>query len=148
VFLPAIFIQASSGLRGAHAQVGVVVAGAVLAVFAAALFSACLRLAHRVQPRGQPTNIAFAAAIGTACAGVVALAFLPLALLLRLAGYLVPRLRYTLAPPEQFLYAVALHPATGATLVVLALVSSYWAFMALSASSSSNVAAPNQGNAA
>lgn len=128
VFAPAAVLQASDGLQGTQARPGVLLAALALVALALVLFSACLRLAHRVRAAGRGARAGRAVAIGLAAAVSVALAFVPLVLALRLAGSLRPALRYTLAMPEQFVYAVALHPVTGAAALVLAALASVWAW--------------------
>ncbi len=123
VFAPAAVLQAADGLQGTQARPGV-----LLAALALRLFGACLRLARRVRSTARGARLRRAAAIGLASAAAVAMAFVPLVLALRLAGLLLPSLRYTLAMPEQFVYAVALHPATGVATLALAALASRWAW--------------------
>lgn len=131
VFVPAAVLQAASGLQGTQARPGVLLAALVLVAFALALFSASLRLARRVRAPGRGARLLRAGAIGLTAAASVALAFVPLVLALRLAGWLVTSLRYTLAMPEQFIYAIALHPASGLAALALAGLASVWAWRAM-----------------
>lgn len=127
VFVPAGLIEATVGLQGAYSHAGVALASGVLAITAGLLFPACLRLAGRTRARTALGRNACALLVAAGAVLAAAVAFVPLAVALRLVGWLVPSLRYSLAMPEQFLYAVALHPYTGAALLLLLLPAYAWA---------------------
>jgi len=131
VFVPAVIIQAASGLAGAYAPIGIVAVGLALAFLSALVFSRCLRLAQRIRPSTSRRRVLSSVYLGLVATAVVGVAFVPVALLLRLSGYLEPSLRYSLAVPEQFLYAVALHGATGVGLLLLLPLAVFWASQAL-----------------